>query len=50
MMHVDESIAIYQVGCFVLLPTYCPIKPYGCRKQCYSDPTKGITTKLDFFL
>jgi hypothetical protein len=27
MVHVDESIAIYQVGCFILLPTYLPIKP-----------------------
>jgi hypothetical protein len=26
-MHVDEDIAIYQVGCFILLPTYLPIKP-----------------------
>jgi len=28
-MHVDEDIAIYQVGCFILLPTYLPIKPYN---------------------
>jgi hypothetical protein len=26
-MQVDEGIAIYQVGCFVLLPTYHPTKP-----------------------
>jgi hypothetical protein len=24
MMQVDEGIAIYQVGCFILLPTYLP--------------------------
>jgi hypothetical protein len=27
MMHVDETIATYHVGCFILLPTYCPTKP-----------------------
>jgi hypothetical protein len=26
-MQVDEGIAIYQVGCFILLPTYLPTKP-----------------------
>jgi hypothetical protein len=26
-MQVDEGIAIYQVGCFFLLPTYHPDKP-----------------------
>ncbi len=26
-MQVDEGIAIYQVSCFVLLPTYHPTKP-----------------------
>jgi hypothetical protein len=29
MMQVDEGIAIYQVGCFVLLPTYLLIRPYN---------------------
>jgi hypothetical protein len=26
-MQVDEGIAIYQVGCFLLFPTYLPIRP-----------------------
>jgi hypothetical protein len=26
MMQVDEDIIIYQVGCFILLPTYLPTK------------------------
>jgi len=26
-MQVDEGIEISQVGCFILLPTYCPTKP-----------------------
>jgi hypothetical protein len=26
-MQVDEGIAIYQVGCFILLPTYLRTKP-----------------------
>jgi len=29
MMQVDEGIAIYQVGCFVLLPTHLPTRPYN---------------------
>jgi hypothetical protein len=28
-MQVDQGIAIYQVGCFILLPTYFPTKPYN---------------------
>jgi hypothetical protein len=31
MMQVDESIAIYQVGCFILLPTYLPNRPCNFR-------------------
>jgi hypothetical protein len=27
MVQVDEGIAIYQVGCFIFLPTYLPTKP-----------------------
>jgi hypothetical protein len=26
-MHVNEGIAIYQEGCFILFPTYLPTKP-----------------------
>jgi hypothetical protein len=26
MVHVDEGIVIYQVGYFILLPTYLPTK------------------------
>jgi hypothetical protein len=26
-IQVDEGITIYQVGCFILLPTYLPTKP-----------------------
>jgi hypothetical protein len=29
MMQVNEDIAIYQGGCFVLLPTYLPTRPYN---------------------
>jgi hypothetical protein len=29
MMQVNEDIAIYQLGCLVLLPTYLPTRPYN---------------------
>jgi hypothetical protein len=28
-MQVDQGIAIYQAGYFILLPTYLPTKPYN---------------------
>jgi hypothetical protein len=28
-MQVNESITTYQVGCFILLPTYHPTKRYN---------------------
>jgi hypothetical protein len=37
MMQVDEGIAMYQVGCFIPLPTYLPTKPNNfttIKKQC----------------
>jgi hypothetical protein len=27
IMHVNESITIYHVSCFIFLPTYLPTKP-----------------------
>ncbi len=52
-MQVDEGIAIYQIGGFILLPTYLPTRPCNFmtvkNKGAMTQLTEGIATKLDFF-
>ncbi len=52
MKVVHESIAMYQVGCFILLPTYLPTRPcifMTMENNVAMTPTGGIVTKLNFF-
>jgi hypothetical protein len=51
-MQVNEGIAIYQVGCFILLLTYLPIRPcnFTTIENNVAMLIEGIATKLDFFI